>query len=186
MTPWIPIFSGMLGILGVLAGTWITQRSTRKREDSRWERERELDRRRYERERLDRQREIRSTLYLDLAEFAQDQHTRLESVTDEYGSGVGKGPEVRHPDQLTARVMLHAAPPIAQLWTKLLKSIDAVRWESTEGDVNHGANRIWLDPDNPAVLEMKNSIEELKSALRSAIEDEASATPTGRINPSDY
>ncbi|WP_433316728.1 hypothetical protein [Micromonospora chersina] len=170
---WLPLASGALGILGALAGTGITQRATRKREDRRWERERELDRIRQEQDRLARQRERRAALYVDLAEYTQSERSMLEAVTDEYASRPVKVPDLQHPDRLSARVRLYAAPQVDASWAVLVRSIDRVHWEWTEGDVHHNGSQAWLDVDNPAVVELDKAINEMQSVLRAAIEEDA-------------
>ncbi|MFI7658340.1 hypothetical protein ACIBTW_05565 [Micromonospora parva] len=170
---WVPLASGALGILGALAGTGITQRATRKREDRRWERERELDRVRHEQDRLARQRERRAALYVDLAECIQSERSMLEAVTDEYASRPVEVPDLQHPDRLTARVKLYAAPQVDASWATFVRSMDRVRWEWTEGDVNYNGSQTWLDVDNPAVVELDKTINEMQSALRVAIDEDA-------------
>jgi len=170
---WVPLASGALGILGALAGTALTQRATRKREDRRWERERELDQIRYERERLVRQRERRATLYVDLAEFTQSEQSLLETVTDEHGESRAQIPDLQHPDRLTARVRLHATPQVGESWAALARARDRVRWEWFEGDVNHSDGRTWLDSGNPAVVEFDSAIKNMQSVLRAAADEDA-------------
>ncbi|MCM0675090.1 hypothetical protein NCC78_10365 [Micromonospora phytophila] len=170
---WVPLASGALGILGALAGTGITQRATRKREDRRWERERELDQVRHDRERLARQRERRAALYVDLAEYTQSEQSTLESATDEYSDSPVDVPDLQHPDRLTARVRLYAAPQVGEGWVALVRAMERVRWEWLEGDVNENEHHRWLDPDNPAVVELDKAIKELQSALRTAVDEDS-------------
>ncbi|GGJ88970.1 hypothetical protein GCM10010123_18190 [Pilimelia anulata] len=170
---WVPLASGVLGIMGALAGTALAQRSARHREDRRWARERELDGVRYERERLERRRERRTDLYVDLAEFAQTEQSRLTAATDEYSSRHVGPPELQHPDRLAARVKLYAAPQVHERWTALVRAMDRVRWAWREGDLQHSEHAAWLDHDNPAVVELDRAIDEMHSALKAAIDEEA-------------
>ncbi|MFI6065282.1 hypothetical protein ACIA47_08430 [Micromonospora sp. NPDC051227] len=167
---WVPLASGALGILGALAGTWITQRATRKREDRRWERERELDQVRYDRERLARQRERRDALYVDLAEYAQSEWSTLEAATDEYSDSPVAVPDLQHPDRLTARVSLYATPQVGESWAALVRASRRVRWEWSEGNFNEGNHQRWMDSDNPAVIEMDIAIKEMQAVLRAAVD----------------
>ncbi|MEU7800585.1 hypothetical protein AB0B10_15060 [Micromonospora arborensis] len=169
---WVPLASGALGIVGALAGTGITQRATRKREDRRWVRERELDRIRHEQDRLVRQRERRAALYVDLAEYTRNEQSMLASATDEYSSRRVEVPDLQHPDRLTARVMLYASSEVGGSWAALVRAIDQARWEWTEGDVNHNGHQQWLDSDNPAVVELDKAINEMQSVLRAAVDED--------------
>ncbi|WP_426511998.1 hypothetical protein ACPPVO_16040 [Dactylosporangium sp. McL0621] len=169
---WVPLASGALGIVGALAGVGLTQRATRDREDRRWERERELDQVRYERERLERQRERRAALYVDIAEYVQDQQSILELTTDEYASRRAEIPNLQHPDRLTARVRLYATPQVDESWSALVRAVEGIDWEWTEGDINHGTHGSWLDPDNAAVVELDKAIKKLQSVLRATVDEE--------------
>ncbi|GLZ56581.1 hypothetical protein [Micromonospora sp. NBRC 107095] len=169
---WVPLAAGVLGIVGALAGTAVTQRATRKREDRRWERERELDQVRYERERLARQRERRTALYVDLAEYTQSEQSSLEAVTDEYGERRVQVPDLQHPDRLTARVKLYATPQVRKSWIALVRAMELVRWEWSEGDVNQNEHHRWLDQDNPAVVRLDEAIKDMQSALSAAIDED--------------
>jgi hypothetical protein len=170
---WLPLASGVLGIMGALAGSAATQRATRRREDRRWERERELDQVRYERERLARQRERRVALYVDLAEYAQSEQSRLEIVTDEFGEHRQQNLDLGSPDRLTARVKLYAAPDVRESWLLLIQALEHLRWEYFEGDNNHSEHHIWLDQDNPAVVKLRAAIEQTQSALNAAIDKDS-------------
>ncbi|WP_433229675.1 hypothetical protein ACQP2H_29485 [Micromonospora sp. CA-248260] len=170
---WVPLASGALGILGALAGAGITQWATRKREDRRWERERELDQVRHERERLARQRERRADLYVDLAEYSQSEQSALESSTDEYSESRVKVPDLQHPDRLTARVRLYAAPQVIESWIALIEATERIRWEWHEGDVNYNGSRMWIDVENPAVVGLDKAIKEMQSVLRAAVDEDA-------------
>ncbi|MBQ1051675.1 hypothetical protein KBX50_24810 [Micromonospora sp. C51] len=170
---WVPLASGALGILGALAGTGITQRATRKREDRRWERERELDQIRHDRERLARQRERRAALYVDLAEYTQNQESSLEVTTDEYGESRDGMPDLQHPDRLTARVRLYAAPEVGESWAALVQAIARVRWEWFEGDIHQNEHHRWLDPGNRAVVELDRAIKEMQATLRVAADEDS-------------
>ncbi|MGN9774433.1 hypothetical protein ACTMS0_01425 [Micromonospora sp. H33] len=169
---WVPLASGALGIVGALAGAGITQRATRKREDRRWVRERELDRIRHEQDRLVRQRERRAALYVDLAEYTQNEQSMLAAATDEYSSRPVEVPDLQHPDRLAARVMLYASPQVGESWAALVRAIDRDRWEWTEGDVNHNGHQQWLDSDNSAVGELDKAINEMQSVLRAAVDED--------------
>ncbi|MFI7213151.1 hypothetical protein ACIBP4_01130 [Micromonospora maritima] len=170
---WVPLAAGVLGIVGALAGTAVTQRATKQREDRRWERERELDQLRYERERLARQRERRTALYVDLAEYTQSEQSTLEAAVDEYGERRLEVPNLQHPDRLTARVKLYATPQVCESWNALVQAIDLVRWEWSEGNVNQNDHHRWLDPHSPAVLKLDIAIKEMQSALRVAVDEDA-------------
>ncbi|MGW3615293.1 hypothetical protein ACWD6N_36890 [Micromonospora sp. NPDC005163] len=170
---WVPLAAGVLGIVGALAGTAVTQRATRKREDRRWERERELDQVRYERDRLARQRERRAALYVDLAEYTQSEQSALEAATDEYSERRVQVPDLQHPDRLTARVKLYTTPQVRETWIALVRAMELLRWEWSEGDVNRNEHHSWLDQDNPAVVELGMAIKEMQSALRVAVDEDA-------------
>lgn len=170
---WVPLASGALGILGALAGTGITQRATRMREDRRWERERELDQERHDRERLARQRERRAALYVDLAEYTQGEQSTLEATTDEYSDSPVEVPDLQHPDRLTARVKLYASPQVGESWAALVRAMERIRWEWFEGDVNENEHHRWLDPDNPAAVELGKAIKDMQLVLRAAADGDA-------------
>lgn len=167
---WIPLASGALGIAGALAGTAITQRATRRREDRRWNRDRELDLIRHERERAERQRERRMELYVDLAEYVQNERSTLDASTDEYAGRRDQLQDLKHPDRLTARVNLYAPVQVREPWAALVRAGELVRWEWTEGDVNHSSHNSWFDEDNPAVMKMDQAIKEMHAALAKVID----------------
>ncbi|WFE60807.1 hypothetical protein [Micromonospora sp. WMMD712] len=94
-------------------------------------------------------------------------------MTDEYGDTPAEVPDLQHPDRLTARVRLYAAPEVGESWAALVQAMKRVRWEWFEGDVNQSAHRRWLDPDNGAVVELDKAIQEMNSALRAAVDQDA-------------
>jgi hypothetical protein len=130
---WTPIAAGVLGIAGALAGTAVTQRATRKREDRALGRERDLDQVRYDRDQAERLRERRAALYVDLAEYVQSHETGLEAVTDEYGSRQTPTPDLQHPDRLTARVRLCATPQVRERWMTVVQASKTLERYSKRG-----------------------------------------------------
>ncbi|MEU2168297.1 hypothetical protein ACH47V_23765 [Micromonospora chersina] len=170
---WVPIVVAAVGVSGTVAAAWLTQRASKKREDERWRREREVDEIRWQRERADRLRELRIKLYVDLAEYSQNFEATLAAVTDELGITKSRGPEdLIHHEKLTAQVKLLAPKSVRDAWYQLRRSEENLRWELYEGSPNHTPQGSpYLDADSPFVIGIHRDLAELQFGLRAAMAD---------------
>ncbi|MEU4559126.1 hypothetical protein AB0F72_12115 [Actinoplanes sp. NPDC023936] len=174
---WVPIVVAAFGVAGSVAAAWLTQRANRKREDQRWQREREADEIRWSREKAERLRELRVTLYIDVAEYVQRRESSFEAITDEYGvASSGWSEELIHPQRLSARVNLLTPDPIRRAWAAFESAEDQLFWELNENPdgVNQGGP--YLKADSLVVKDARDSVEPLRQALRDAMSDIDSAS----------
>jgi hypothetical protein len=91
-----------LGAGGALGGTWLTQRSTHKREREQWRRQR-----------VEKLRDAQAQLYLDLMEFMED-NSPVWDQSDQDGPEPVR--DLKKEALLTARVHLYADDLIRHEW----------------------------------------------------------------------
>ncbi|MFF0122939.1 hypothetical protein ACFYP0_12105 [Micromonospora arida] len=170
---WVPIVVAAAGVGGTVTAAWLTQRASKKREDERWLREREIDDIRWQRERADRLRELRIKLYVDLAEYSQNFEEALSAVTDELGITKARGADgLIHHEKLTAQVKLLAPKSVRDAWYRLRQSEESVYWELYEGSPNHTPQgQPYLDADSQFIIGIHRDLSELQSCLRAAMAD---------------
>jgi hypothetical protein len=168
---WVPIAVAAIGVAGAITAAWLTQRASTRREDERWRRERDVDEIRWQREKAERLRELRVTLYVDLAEYIQRREASLEVVTDDVGVTKVKGPDdLVHPQRLTARVKLLAPASVIAGWAAFEAAEDRMLWELYEGSPNYTPNgEPYFDPDDAIVADVRRTISEIQLALRTAM-----------------
>ncbi|MEU4639588.1 hypothetical protein [Micromonospora sp. NPDC023814] len=169
----MPIVVAAVGVGGTVTAAWLTQRASKKREDERWRREREVDEIRWQRERADRLRELRIKLYVDLAEYSQNFEATLGAVTDELGINKSRGPDdLIHHEKLTAQVKLLAPKPVRDAWYQLRRSEEDLYWELHEGSPNHTPQgQPYLDADSQFIIGIHRDLAELQFNLRAAMAD---------------
>ncbi|MEW2539309.1 hypothetical protein [Micromonospora chalcea] len=170
---WVPIVVAAVGVSGTVAAAWLTQRASKKREDERWRREREVDEIRWQREKADRLRELRVKLYLDLAEYSENFAAALDAVTDELGITKPRRPnDAVHQDRLSAQVKLLAPKPVRDAWVRLIRAEYDMNWELHEGSSNYTPQGTpYLDSESSFVMGIHQDMAELQFSLRAAMAD---------------
>jgi hypothetical protein len=126
---WIPLLSGAMGAGGALGGTWLTQRSTRRRDAEQWERQR-----------ADKLDDARSQLYLDLMEYVRVKQDWVLHMANLGGvRPPSSPPDPDSESRLGARVSLLGDLSVRELWREamsatLLIEEDARIAAEAEGD----------------------------------------------------
>jgi hypothetical protein len=160
---WVPLASGALGVIGALGGTWLTQASTRRREERQWTR---LSRRQddeWRRHRADKLRDTRGQLYLDLMEYLENVDDRLYAeLNDDHVTEPISG--VHERGRLNARVELYGTDELRARWAAALIAHGTV---VQEWDETGGAQRVSSSTVNLA----REQLEEVRNLLRRLAQD---------------
>ncbi|WP_433265460.1 hypothetical protein ACQPWR_00125 [Micromonospora vinacea] len=170
---WVPIIVAALGVAGAVTAALLTQLLSKRREDERWQRDREEDRIRWQREKEGRLRELRIRLYVDLSEYAERSAAFFDAVTSEYHFNPSAPPDPPvHHEKLTGQVKLLAAQYLQDAWREFRVSEEGIVWELLEGSPSHDpSGRPYLDADAPNVSLAKTRLTKLEDSLRVAIND---------------
>jgi hypothetical protein len=178
---WQAVLLGTIGSfvggLLTLGGVAWTQRAAAKREDIRWQRERQVDNERRERELQDRLQDTRVRIYVDVAEYIHHQESALAFLAGE-ASDLSKDAELVHPDLLTAQVRLYGAPALRTAWSALLFASEMAYSEHRNSDERTLDGRRIIHSGHDTVLACRAAIQAVMLPIRARIEthreDEAS------------
>ncbi len=131
---------------------------------------------------MDRLRDTRAALYLDLMMYTQNAESVLDQVTDPYRSQRLPVDGLHHEDTLTARVELYLSARSgadeqallgpAEAWDELLKSSRRIDFAWENGDINEAENgQLYLSTDDPLVVKHRAAIASMKGALTRTLEN---------------
>jgi hypothetical protein len=169
---WVPLLVAVVGVGGSIASGWLTQHAGRRRDDERWRREREVDDIRWRRDKTDRLRELRISLYIDLADYVQRRQSSIEAVTDQWGNILRTSPDgLAHPQRLSARVKLLASQNVRNAWTQFEHAEDLLLYELHEDPDGMHQGGPYLKPDNEHVNAVVQTADVMHKALRGAMSD---------------
>jgi hypothetical protein len=158
----LPLAGAIVGSASSLAATAWSQRASRKRDDQRWHQQQ-----------IDRLRERRLELLVELAEYVEQAEDRLMHITDEHDVLPSyERLAVAHPLRLSARVKLLAPAAIQETWAAFAHADAQMSLDWEQGEVSHGLRgQPYFKHDGRTAIDVRRTLNALRDALRVAIDD---------------